>query len=238
MSLSTLAPLGFIRPEIPRLVPEPPSGEGWIHEIKHDGYRTLIVIDSGKVRAFSRHGRDWTGPYRRVVEAAAKLTCKTALLDGELIVQDENGIADFDALRSAIYTAPHRLVFFAFDLLHHDGWDLRRTPLLERRAALRKLIRAVRCSSAIMSRPRVPHSSGRQPNSGLKASSPSGRPASTALDAPRTGSRPRTWSKGNSSFWAPSLMTAPSLGHCWRGNGRVDWSLQAGNPPGSITCES
>jgi bifunctional non-homologous end joining protein LigD len=62
------------------LVPEPPSGEGWIHEIKHDGYRTLIVMDQGKVRAFSRHGRNWTGPYRRVVEAAAKLPCKAALI--------------------------------------------------------------------------------------------------------------------------------------------------------------
>jgi bifunctional non-homologous end joining protein LigD len=132
--------LGFIRPEIPMLMPEPPSGEGWIHKIKHDGYRTLIIIDQGRVRAFSRHGRDWTGPYHRVVTEAAKLPCKAALLDGEIIVQDENGISDFEVLRSAIHKAPHRLVFFAFDLLHLDGHDLRRTPLIERRAALRGLI--------------------------------------------------------------------------------------------------
>jgi ATP-dependent DNA ligase len=81
-----------------------PTGEGWIHEIKYDGYRTLIVIDQGKVRAYSRPGRDWTGPYRRVVDAAAELPCKAALIGGEIIVQDENGISDFDALRSAIYT--------------------------------------------------------------------------------------------------------------------------------------
>jgi bifunctional non-homologous end joining protein LigD len=135
-----MTPLGFIKLEIPTSVPEPPAGAGWIHEIKYDGYRTLIVIDQGKVRAFSRPGRDWTGPYRRVVDAAGKLPCSAALIDGEVIVQDENGISDFDALRSAIYTAPHRLVFFAFDLLHLDGRDLRRTPLIERRAALRKLI--------------------------------------------------------------------------------------------------
>jgi DNA ligase D-like protein (predicted ligase) len=140
MSLSTPAPLGFIRPEIPSLVPEPPSGEGWIHEIKHDGYRTLIIIDQGKVRAFSRHGRDWTGPYRRVIDAAGKLSCQAAILDGEIIVQDESGISDFDALRSAIHKAPNRIVFFAFELLHLDGQDLRRTPLVERRAALRRLI--------------------------------------------------------------------------------------------------
>jgi bifunctional non-homologous end joining protein LigD len=100
------APLGFIKPELPTLVPEPPTGEGWIHEIKHHSYRTLIVIDQGKVRAFSRHGRNWTGPYRRVVEAAAKLPCKAALIDGELIIQDENGISDFDALPRPS-TKPH-----------------------------------------------------------------------------------------------------------------------------------
>lgn len=132
--------LGFIKLEIPTPVPEPPTGKGWIHEIKYDGYRTLIVIDQGKVRAFSSPGRDWTGPYRRVLDACAKLGCKAALIDGEVVVQDEQGISDFEALRSAIHKAPHRLVFFAFDLLHLDGQILRRTPLIERRAALRGLI--------------------------------------------------------------------------------------------------
>src|SRR6185295_9887154 len=117
MLLSVPPPLGFIKPEIPTLVPEPPSGDAWIHEIKHDGYRTQIIVDQGKVRAFSRHGRDWTGPYRRVVEAAGKLSCQAAILDGEIIVQDGNGISDFHALRSAIHEAPNRIVFFAFYLL-------------------------------------------------------------------------------------------------------------------------
>ena len=85
-----------------------------------------------------------------MVEAAAKLSCQAALIDGEIIVQDENGISDFDALRSAIHKAPHRIVFFAFDLLHLDGQDLRRTPLIERRAALRKLIEPdPRCSDPV-----------------------------------------------------------------------------------------
>jgi bifunctional non-homologous end joining protein LigD len=106
----------FIKPELPILVPEPPTGEGWIREIKYDGYRILVVIDRGQVHAFTRSGNDWTRAYRRVADACGKLTCETALIDGEIIVQDENGISDFDALRSAIYTAPHRLVFFAFDL--------------------------------------------------------------------------------------------------------------------------
>src|SRR6476620_5948250 len=135
-----MTPLGFIKPELPTLVSEPPSGEGWIHEIKYDGYRTLIVIDRGQVRAFTRNGNDWTRAYTRVVEACTRLTCGTALIDGETAVQDEQGITDFLALRSAIRKAPHRIVFFAFDLLHLDGQDLRKALLLERWEALRKLI--------------------------------------------------------------------------------------------------
>ena len=134
--------LGFIKPELPTLVPEPPAGEGWIHEIKYDGYRTLIVIDRGQVRAFTRNGNDWTRAYRRVVEACGKLACETALIDGEMVVQDEHGLTDFHALRSAIYTTPQRIVLFAFDLLHLNGKDLRGCPLLERRALLRKLIKS------------------------------------------------------------------------------------------------
>jgi bifunctional non-homologous end joining protein LigD len=132
--------LGFIKPELPTLVPEPPAGAGWIHEIKYDGYRTLLIIDRGQVRAFTRNGNDWTRAYRRVVEACAKLACETALIDGEMVVQDEHGITDFYALRSAIYTAPHRLVLFAFDLLHFNGQDLRVHSLMERRVLLKRLI--------------------------------------------------------------------------------------------------
>jgi bifunctional non-homologous end joining protein LigD len=186
---ASVTPLGFIKLEIPTAVPEPPAGAGWIHEIKYDGYRTLIVIDQGKVRAYSRPGRDWTGPYRRVVNACANLGCKAALIDGEVIVQDEHGISDFDALRSAIHKAPHRIVF-AFDLLHIGGADLRRTPLIERRAALRRLIELDprhRSSSAIMPTATVPCSSSMRRNSGWKALSPNGRGASTAAVLRRIG---------------------------------------------------
>ena len=77
--------------------------------------------------------------YRRVVDACGKLACETALIDGEMVVQDEHGITDFHALRSAIHTAPHRLLLFAFDLLHLDGQDLWGQPLMER-VLLRRLI--------------------------------------------------------------------------------------------------
>ncbi len=132
--------LGFIKPELPTLVPEPPTGEGWIYEIKHDGYRTLVVMDRGQVRAFTRNGNDWTRAYRGWSRLAASWPARLPCIDGEMVVQDEHGITDFHALRSAIYTAPHRLVLFAFDLLHLDGQDLRGRPLMERRALLRRLI--------------------------------------------------------------------------------------------------
>jgi ATP-dependent DNA ligase len=74
------------------------------------------------------------------VSAAAHLRCRSAILDGEVIVQDANGISDFGALRSAIDYEPHRLLFYAFDLLHLNGKDLRGVPLIERRDALRRLL--------------------------------------------------------------------------------------------------
>jgi bifunctional non-homologous end joining protein LigD len=75
-----------------------------------------------------------------VIQACSKLRCQSALIDGEIIVQDKNGLSDFAALRAAIEGAPHRLVMFAFDLLWLAGEDLRRLPLIERREKLRSLL--------------------------------------------------------------------------------------------------
>ena len=125
---------------MPTLVSEPPSGEGWLHEIKHDGYRTMVVVDDGWARAFTRNGHDWTDRYTRVVACAAQLPCRSVILDGEIVVQDQAGLSDFHALRRAISDEPHRLVFFAFDLLHSNGEDLRGLALRERKERLRTLL--------------------------------------------------------------------------------------------------
>jgi DNA ligase D-like protein (predicted ligase) len=119
---------------------EPPSGSEWIHEIKHDGFRTMVAIDGHKARAFTRNGYDWTDRYGPVIKACASLACRSALIDGELVVEDTNGVSDFDSLASAIRYEPHRLVFYAFDLLHLDGEDLRGRELVERRAILSAII--------------------------------------------------------------------------------------------------
>jgi ATP-dependent DNA ligase len=135
------AGLSFVPPLLPTLSLEPPAGDGWVHELKHDGNRTVLVID-GAPRAFTRNGHDWSSRYRNIVECAARLRCRSAILDGEVVVQDPQGRSDFNALRGAMAWEPHRLAYFAFDLLHLDGEDLRRRPLLERKAALAELIGA------------------------------------------------------------------------------------------------
>src|SRR5262245_61111792 len=132
--------LEFIKPQLATAVDQPPPRVGWIHEVKHDGYRTLLIIERRKVRAFTRNGFDWTDPYACIARGAAKLGCRSAIIDGEVIVQNKNGVSDFDALKSAIRWQPQRLILCAFDLLHLNGKDLRDLPLVERRATLRELI--------------------------------------------------------------------------------------------------
>jgi bifunctional non-homologous end joining protein LigD len=138
--MSRVPRLGFIEPQLPSLADQPPYGEGWLHEIKHDGYRTQLIIDDGRARAITRKGFDWSRRYGRIVQACSNLNCRSAILDGEVIVQDEHGASDFAALLQALQHEPHRLIFYAFDLLHLDGKDLRTLPLVGRRAHLTELV--------------------------------------------------------------------------------------------------
>jgi DNA ligase D-like protein (predicted ligase) len=142
-------PSGFIPPCIPALSPEPLSGDGWLHEIKHDGHRTLVAIGDSRARAFTRTGLDWSTRYPRVVVTAAALPCRSALIDGEAIIQDAAGVSDFSGLARAMAFEPERIVLFAFDLLMLDGEDLRTRPLSERRARLEELLADVDRYAAI-----------------------------------------------------------------------------------------
>jgi len=137
---SAPAKIGFIPPLLPTLVNDVPEGDDWQHEIKHDGYRSQIVINQDRARAFSRNGHDYSAQFQTIVDAARRLGCTSAIVDGETVVQDQQGRSDFHALRSAIHSQQHRLIFYAFDLLHLNGQDLRRVSLRERRAALADLI--------------------------------------------------------------------------------------------------
>jgi ATP-dependent DNA ligase len=99
-----------------------------------------VVIAGRVARAYTRNGHDWNDRYPRVATDAAKLRCRSAVLDGEVIVQDEKDRSDLDALYQAMAEEPHRLLYFAFDLLHLDGADLRSRPLIERKGMLEELI--------------------------------------------------------------------------------------------------
>src|ERR1700745_1371637 len=81
--------LEFINPQLATAVDHPPPRAGWIHEVKHDGYRTLLIIERRKARAYTRNGFDWTERYLGIAKAAAKLDCRSAIIDGEFIVQNK-----------------------------------------------------------------------------------------------------------------------------------------------------
>jgi bifunctional non-homologous end joining protein LigD len=132
--------LRFIEPQLASPVDEPPEGKHWIYEIKHDGYRSQVLIERGQVRVFSRNGHDWSDRYPGIVRAASSLRCQTAIIDGEAIVQDGDGRSDFESLQSAIRVRPYSIILYAFDVLHLDGKDLRQQTLSERRARLKNLI--------------------------------------------------------------------------------------------------
>ncbi|CAN7405732.1 non-homologous end-joining DNA ligase [Aminobacter sp. LjRoot7] len=130
----------FIPPCIPTLVDKPPEGDRWTHEIKYDGYRTQIHLAGGYARAFTRNGHDWSTKYAPVLGGARDLIHRDAVLDGEMVVQDETGRSDFKKLATAIRWENASLVFYAFDLLSVDGNDLRKQRCEDRRDRLHELI--------------------------------------------------------------------------------------------------
>ncbi len=121
------------------VVEVPPTGDEWLHEIKHDGYRIVARIDEGEVQLVSRNGKDWTKEFPQVARALGRLPAGTAFLDGEVAAVLSNGATSFQALqRRAEGVAP--LVYFAFDLLHLDGWDIRQVGLVERKRVLQRFL--------------------------------------------------------------------------------------------------
>jgi bifunctional non-homologous end joining protein LigD len=133
----TNAPAAFIPPCQPSVAQRPPSGPGWAHELKHDGYRLQLHVRDGRVRLYTMNGNDWTKRYSRIVEEASRIK-GTAILDAEVVCLSPEGVADFDRLHSRV--ADDCAIALGFDLLMRDGDDLRRRPLVERKAALAKLL--------------------------------------------------------------------------------------------------
>jgi len=128
--------------ELATLTDNPPTGEQWLHEVKYDGYRMLAFCEKGVVRLVSRNGNDWTSRFEPVAaELREAIGEHDALLDGELVALRPDGTSSFQLLRDAIGGTPDaQLHFYAFDLLHLDGWDLRDVDLAGRKHLLDELL--------------------------------------------------------------------------------------------------
>ncbi len=128
--------------QLATLVDHVPAGNGWLHEMKYDGYRTLISVGGGDGRAFTRSGLDWTDKFAAIVVDAATLGASSALLDGEAVVLDDDGRTSFQGLQGALKDDPASILFYAFDILELNGEDLTGLALVERKAKLAALIGA------------------------------------------------------------------------------------------------
>lgn len=132
----------FVEPALATLVKTVPAGDEWLHEIKLDGYRLQARIENGAVRLLTRTGLDWTARFGADLAAAlARLPLKAGLIDGELVVETGGGISDFSLLQADLSEGrTDRFVFYAFDLMHLDGFDLTRVALRQRKARLKALV--------------------------------------------------------------------------------------------------
>ena len=132
-------PAGFVVPAQPVLASKPPSGAAWVHEIKHDGYRMIVHRDGPTARLYTRKAYDWTVRLAAIAAAAERIKAKSFTIDGEAVVPGPDGLSRFEELsrREAARVA----ILYAFDLIEHDGEDLRNLPFLDRKAALTCLLR-------------------------------------------------------------------------------------------------
>jgi bifunctional non-homologous end joining protein LigD len=140
MSLRLRAlPAGFVAPCLPTSAPQPPSGDGWLHEIKHDGFRIIARKHGQRVKLYSRPGNDSTPRFTLIVEALARLGSRSCIIDGEAVACGDDGIANFELIRR--WDTDDSVFLWAFDLIEADGIDLRRDPLGTRKANMAVLRR-------------------------------------------------------------------------------------------------
>ena len=140
---SSKAPPPFEEPQPATLVDEVPTGNGWLHEYKYDGYRLLLSVGEGVATAWTRNGKDWSDKFKALVKAAAKLPAG-CLIDGEAVALDDKGRPSFQLLQSTLKDRQGaNLAFYAFDLLIDRGEDIRKLPNIERKERLAALLEGV-----------------------------------------------------------------------------------------------
>ena len=140
---------GFVPPQLASLKSKPPAGDNWLHEIKYDGYRLQIHLDKGRVTIRTRTGLDWTKRFSAIA-AAFDIPVDRAIFDGE-VVAVKDGKTNFSELQAALATGRQEaLTFNVFDLLFLEGFDLRDSPLSERKRILKELLEATGVSGPIL----------------------------------------------------------------------------------------
>jgi hypothetical protein len=131
---------GFVAPALATSIGKAPSGDRWIHEIKFDGYHVQVHLANTEVKVFTRNGHDWTHRFKKVASDAWHISAGSSILEGEIVVPAADGTTDFSVLQNELKGQSTKIVMVAFDLLYLNGHDLRKLPLVERKALLKKLI--------------------------------------------------------------------------------------------------
>lgn len=131
----------FTAPQLATLVKEPPTEDGWLHELKFDGYRMLCHLAHGRVRFWSRNQKDWSSKFPGIAKAVGSIKAASAIIDGEVVVMDARGRTSFQKLQQSMGGGGNtKFTFEVFDLIYLDGFDLTRTPLKHRKQLLKELI--------------------------------------------------------------------------------------------------
>ncbi|MCP1761128.1 non-homologous end-joining DNA ligase [Bradyrhizobium japonicum] len=131
---------GFVEPALASSIERVPTGARWIHEIKFDGYRVQVHLANEAVKVFTRRGHDWTNRFKKVADDAWHIKAGSAIVDGEVVVPAADGTTDFSVLQNELKGTSTSIVLVAFDLLYLNGRDLRKLPLFQRKAELKKII--------------------------------------------------------------------------------------------------
>ncbi|WKZ33208.1 MAG: DNA ligase D [Thermodesulfobacteriota bacterium] len=141
----------MMRPALATLVDAPPSGGGWVHELKYDGYRILAEIREESVRLITRNGNDWTDRFQSIAGALSRLFLKEAWLDGEVVAIGEEGITSFEGLQHALaMRTDEGLIYMLFDVLYYNGYSLMEAPLYERKLLAESILKSERADSRLL----------------------------------------------------------------------------------------
>ena len=130
-----------IAPELPSLVDKLPEGEGWLNELKLDGYRIICIVRDGTAALLTRRGNNWTHRFPTIARALESLGLESAILDGEVVALRKDGTTDFQALQNLLkHGNDNQVVNFVFDLLYYRGHDLRQCALIDRKEMLSRIL--------------------------------------------------------------------------------------------------